>query len=76
MLGVGLTQEPETAKLERLPREPAGRPDIGVRPLLENSTACQKSMPKNPVPGVGGRPSGLCAHQDRIPLVKTDDSNV
>src|SRR3954463_2946264 len=32
-------------KIEGLPRRVAVRLLVGVRPLLENSTACQKSMP-------------------------------
>src|SRR3954447_16115236 len=32
-------------KIEGLPRPVAGRVLVGGRPLLENSTACQKSMP-------------------------------
>ena len=32
-------------KFERLPRCAAGRWRVGVRAILENSTACQKSMP-------------------------------
>jgi hypothetical protein len=32
-------------KFERLPRCAAGKWCVGVRAILENSTACQKSMP-------------------------------
>ena len=33
------------AKLERLPRHRPRGCGVGARPLLENSTACRKSMP-------------------------------
>jgi hypothetical protein len=49
---VGLTVEVPVSKFEGLPRDSAERPSFGARPLLENSTACQKSMPK-PRPGSG-----------------------
>ena len=51
-----LTGSYGSAKLGELPRmaltEKSVRVD-GARPLLENSTACQKSMPTNPVRWVG-----------------------
>ena len=43
--GRGLTRRGRGSKLEGLPRRVAERRLVGVRPLLENSTACQKSMP-------------------------------
>jgi hypothetical protein len=43
--GCGLTRRDQGSKLEGLPRRVAERRLVGVRPLLENSTACQKSMP-------------------------------
>ena len=53
-----------------------GCPEIGrealisVRPLLENSTVCQKSMPINPVRAIGGRAIRFCSPiLGGIPLV-------
>src|SRR5665811_1375700 len=40
-----LTGRGGSGKFERLPRCAAGRWRVGVRAILENSTACQKSMP-------------------------------
>ena len=40
-----LTGRSGSGKFERLPRCAAGRWRVGVRAILENSTACQKSMP-------------------------------
>ena len=37
----GLTEAVESAKLDELPRERPWRAGLGVRPILENSTACQ-----------------------------------
>ena len=37
----GLTGAVESAKLDELPRERPWRAGLGVRPILENSTACQ-----------------------------------
>ena len=38
---LGLTGTVESAKLDELPRERPWRAGLGVRPILENSTACQ-----------------------------------
>src|SRR5262249_29173994 len=70
---IDLTGPTPTAKLVGLPRRSAGRPAVGARPLLENSTACQKSMPNTPSPG-WRRTIRSGATSGRIPLVKTDDS--
>jgi len=40
-----LTGEAGQSKFVGLPRCDAVRCWVGVRPILENSTACQKSMP-------------------------------
>jgi hypothetical protein len=40
-----LTPKSEASNLEGLPRKPIERSADGARPNLENSTACQKSMP-------------------------------
>ena len=40
-----LTPKSEASNFEGLPRTPVERPADGARPNLENSTACQKSMP-------------------------------
>ncbi len=44
-IGMDLTGEAGQRKFERLPRCAAGMWCVGVRAILENSTACQKSMP-------------------------------
>ena len=67
--GADLTARAGSAKLERVAPRTAEGLVSGARPLLENSTACRKSMPNNPVPGVGGGPFGPCAPSDGIPLV-------
>src|SRR3954451_20992501 len=46
----------------------------GARPFLENSTACQKSVPKNPVIGVLAMSSDPACAPVRIPLVMMEDS--
>ena len=67
-----LTGYPRRAKVEGLPRNRPKRHYFGARPLLENSTACQKSMPK---PRPWGRrlgPDGPVGHPMAIPLVEMD----
>ena len=64
--GTDLTVPTGSAKLGELPRkdftERSVAPD-GARPLLENSTACQKSMPTNPVGWVGTATIVVGRHQ-------------
>ena len=76
--GRDLTATRAGSKLEGLPRRVAERRLVGVRPLLENSTACQKSMPIFIL--VRGGWLGACrwwwvsGSSRTVPLVEMDDS--
>ena len=65
---IGLTPRTSRVMFERLPRDRAERSGIGARPLLENSTACRKSVPKTPSGVLAGRPTVSITW--RIPLVR------
>jgi hypothetical protein len=68
---LNLTSVKLSGNFGSLPQNLAGRPEIGARQILENSTACHISMPSiNPVDGA------VSAYPSRIPLVdrnKTDN---
>ena len=72
-----LTGESAGSKLDGLPRRAAERLLVGVRLFLENSTACQKSMPNYPrsrgCVGACLRWVLVCLRV-RIPLVEMGDS--
>ena len=59
-----LTPKSEASNFEGLPRTPAERPVDGARPNLENSTACQKSMPITSSRG-GSEPGHRSGEQSR-----------
>jgi len=49
----GLTPRSQPRNVSRVAPETSRKAVEGARPLLENSTACQKSVPTNPVRGSG-----------------------
>ena len=64
-----LTPRKRPGKLGELPRKRTGKSRSGARPLLENSTACRKSMPNNlVVRSFGGSIDPEASHNE-IPLV-------
>ena len=71
-----LTPEMRPSKFGELPRKRTEKSRSGARPLLENSTACRKSMPNNlVVRSFGGSLDPEASHNE-IPLViKTKTSS-
>ena len=69
-----LTPKSEASNFEGLPRTPTGRSADGARPNLENSTACQKSMPITSSRGGSepGQRSGDAVTSNENPLVDNE----
>jgi hypothetical protein len=69
-----LTPKSEASNFEGLPRTPAERSADGARPNLENSTACQKSMPITSSRGGSepGQRSGDAVTSNENPLVDNE----